>query len=191
MGVPFASRLSHLSVNVIAQDGSHGRSAEAPAWLPSRHSAGSVPAGDPERELHAQRAAQAEPAAHGSAGVQGTAPCVCPLLQSVLHQLSLVVHLCSPLLSHSICQFLGLRKLHKLHSCCCLRYDSGQLLKLGMKGDRNVKLNGLERWGCSLALELRVAACLVIKKGAGKQGLTHCFSTDTASHGPTSACRCW
>lgn len=91
MGVPFASLLSHLSVNVIAQDGSHGRSAEAPAWLPSCHSAGSVPAGDPERELHAQRAAQAEPAAHGSAGVQGTAPCVCSLLQSVLHQLSLVV----------------------------------------------------------------------------------------------------
>lgn len=35
-----------------------------------------------------------------------------------------VVHLCSRLLSHSICQFLGLCKLQELHSCCCLRYDS-------------------------------------------------------------------
>lgn len=66
------SLLIHLSMNVIAQDGSHGRSAEAAARLPPCHSSGSVPAGDPECELHAQCAASAEPAAHGSAGVQGT-----------------------------------------------------------------------------------------------------------------------
>jgi len=49
--------LSRLSINMIAQDGGHGRSAEAPAWLPSCHSSGSIPAGDPKCELHAQCAA--------------------------------------------------------------------------------------------------------------------------------------